>query len=88
MSQEDEEAAGAGVVEDGRRRFVGKVSRENELGRRKRYSLFLPLPGHVGGPTRANVWDAEDVNAHVRFANSLEFAPSEKPSMPKELVHK
>jgi len=46
-------------------------------GYRKRYGLFLPLPGHVGAPTKATAWHAEDVNSHVRFENSLECSPSD-----------
>jgi hypothetical protein len=63
------ESAAAGVrpsdgdgEEQGKRQFVGNPSKENALGRRKQYGYFLPLPGHVGGPVKANAWDAEDVS--------------------------
>lgn len=73
----DVESAAAGVrlkdrdgEEQGKRRFVGNPSKENELGRRKQYGYFLPLPGHVGGPVKANAWDAEDVSV-MRMSLSL-----------------
>ena len=84
-SDNDEDAAGVAVTREEatgggeKRKMVGKISKENAEGRRKRYGVFLPLPGHVGAATNATVWDAEDVNAHVRFANSLEFSPSDNP---------
>ena len=71
---------------EGKRGFVAPVSKEKEMGRRKRYGLFLPLPGHVSGPTRSTIWDADDVNAHVRFDYSLQFHPSLKPVVPKRAV--
>ena len=82
-------AAGGGVDQrsgGGKKTFVAPVSKEKEMGRRKRYGLFLPLPGHVSGPTRSTVWDADDVNAHVRFHHTLEFDPALKPGMPKRTV--
>ena len=80
---DDAEAGGGGVgvvEEDGKRRFVGNVSKENELGRRKRYGVYLPLPGHVGGPTKANVWDAEDVS--VRGYRGCLFLPEYPSCLP------
>lgn len=82
-------AAGGGVDQrgsGGKKTFVAPVSKEKEMGRRKRYGLFLPLPGHVSGPTRSTIWDADDVNAHVRFHHTLEFDPALKPGMPKRTV--
>jgi len=52
-------------------KLVGQVSRENELGRRKRYGVFLPVPGHNSAPTKASVWDQEDVSFVSSFGSGF-----------------
>ena len=52
----------AGSVGNKDNRFAGNVSIEKALGRRRRYGQFLPLPGQATAPSKATLWDSEDVS--------------------------
>jgi hypothetical protein len=64
---------------DAERKNLGEETQFKTMGRRLRFGVFLPLPGHVGSGDKATVWDEQDVNAHVRFPSSfasLDTTPS------------